>query len=236
MKVHDIILEGIIPFVPRATILANLAKIKQLAGKTMTPAQWTQQIAKSVRIPGVHIQHIVSDQMESGDMTVSAEYDEEQHNDNESRYIYVNLVFSAKDSELTILDKGLNYLTTQVANAIQHEMQHAKQYSGRGFERQRKFAKFTSKIDNVMAAQKYLGDDDEIDAFAVNIAHELVDHYGDVNKSLQAMRNPKAIPMDVSMRLFAYSTSFLADWSRSVVLKKLAKKIVAYLQHMEQKQ
>ena len=232
MKVHDIILEGIIPFVPRSTILADLSKIKQLAGKTLTPTQWTHEIAKSVRIPGVKIQHVVSNQLDSGDMTVDAEYDEEQHSDSKSHYIYVSLVFSPKDTELTILDKGLNYLTTQIANAIQHEMQHSKQYGGRNFERQRKFTKFTSNIENVMAAQKYLGNDDEIDAFAVNIAHELVDHYGDVNKSLQAMRNPKSIPMDASMRLFAYSTSFLTDWSRSVVLKKLAKKIVAYLQHM----
>ena len=99
MKVHDIILEGIIPFVPRSTILADLSKIKQLAGKTLTPTQWTHEIAKSVRIPGVKIQHVVSNQLDSGDMTVDAEYDEEQHSDSKSHYIYVSLVFSPKYTE-----------------------------------------------------------------------------------------------------------------------------------------
>jgi hypothetical protein len=222
--------EGVIPFVPLQDIL-NKINLDTLINKTLNLAAWADGINRRVKIPEVKVVYQTSSHLDSGDMTVSGEYDDEAHDEGKKKYITITLVFSDKDTELTMGKEGLYRLKNGIAHTIQHELHHAQQYSGRDFVVQRKFTKFTSKIEDVMASQKYLGNSDEISAFALNIAHELVVSYGGKEEALKAIRNPSKIPMSHSMNLFVYSVAFNLDWT-SVVLKKLLKTIVAYLERI----
>lgn len=226
----ECITEGIIPFTPLGEILSKI-NLESLSSKTMSPKEWTSAIARRVKIPEVKIDHIISSQLDSSDMTIHGEYDDELHQDDRKKFMFVTLVFSDKDKELSISNIGLDRLKRGIAATIQHEMIHAKQYSSRDFIPQRKFTKFTTDIENVQASQKYLGSTDEVHAFATNIAHELVDTFGSKEAALIALRSPSKITMSQSINLFVYGKAFLDDWSNAV-LKKLLKSIAAYIERI----
>jgi hypothetical protein len=225
MRYSDIINEGIIPFVRLEDINQNI-NFDTLVGKTLSLSDWTKAISRRIRIPEIKVDMLLTDKIDSGEMTIHAEYDVDTHQKGK-KYIFVTLVFSAKDTELTLYKEGLDYLKFKIAPAVQHELQHSKQYSGRDFVSTRKFSKFTTDEPQIKTAQKYLGSDDEIDAYSVNIAHQLVDYFGK-EQALIAIRNPSKISREISMDLFVYSISFGMDWA-TPVLKKLLKKIVLYI-------
>jgi hypothetical protein len=78
-----------------------------------------------------------------------------------------------------------------------------------------------------MKAQKYLGNDDEIEAFALNISRELVSFYGK-DGALNKLRNIKSIKPNESVNMFAYLAAFGYD-TKHTVIKKLLRKIVLFI-------
>ena len=166
--------------------------------------------------------------VEQGDMNINAFYNFVADEVDETA-IELVLMFSPEDKELTIGEDGWSAMSSRLADAIQHEMHHQIQYRNRGFRLQRKFTRFNTEVEAIMKGQEYLGNDDEIEAFALNIANELVRSQGGKKEAIQALKtvNKKNV-LKMSVNLFSYMTVFGFDM-RHTVIKKLFKKIVLFI-------
>jgi len=171
-------------------------------------------IAKRFRVDVVAAQ---SDDVDIGDVNVNAYYDPDL---DERKKISIELVLVTNPNEKYItLDKlGWTALCNSIADSLAHELIHMYQSRVREFEDVsiRQAAAFGEVPD----AQEYLGNPDEIDAYAYNIAEELLEHKDPLSK-LNSIKNIKA---NDSINLWAYIHAFDQNTEHPVI-KKLLKKI-----------
>lgn len=176
----------------------------------------------------------VSKDVESGDMNLNAWYDPFDDED-ELEPFYIDLIFSSEDKTITFEPEGVNNIKDRIIDALEHEMIHMRQYRQRDFIKQRKY-KTKAKDPKLEKIKKYLGNDDEIEAFAKNIASELV-RKADKDGALELLRmaNKTAQFKDemgylLSPNLFGYMAAWEFNTSHPV-LKKLLKKVYFYIQN-----
>jgi len=175
----------------------------------------------------------VSDHVDSGDMNLNAYYDPDE-DEEEFEPFFIDLVFSPKDKTIRFDPEGVENIKDRIIDALEHEMIHMNQYRGRGFVKQRGYRTKTKDPKKAQVKQ-YLGNDDEIQAFAKNIASELVrkaDKDGAVE--LLRMANKTAQFKDemgylLSPNLFGYLAAWDFDATHPVI-KKLLKKVYNYIQ------
>jgi len=161
-----------------------------------------------------------------GDMNASAYY--EQDLDQEDKIPFeIELYFSKKDDQpLTITNP--DPLVNRVIGMLKHEMLHQKQARARNFEPN------TPGKDKRDTSYEYMSRPDEIEAYAMNIADELVKK-ADKDGALELLRmaNKTAQFKDkmgnlLSPDLFAYMAMWDFD-SKHPVIKRLLKKIYQYI-------
>lgn len=175
----------------------------------------------------VDVMHAVSLNSVPGGMMINAEYDQEKDEDNKVS-IQIILVTYPTDKSFLWDRSQFDYIIKQIADTLIHESAHMKQCRARDFEEY-----FFEKNDfdsDKEEAQYYLGSDDEIDAYAYNIASELLDQ----RSFLQAnslLSNPKAITLDISSTLWTYMNTFDHNINNPVI-KKIIKKAYKHLTYL----
>ena len=176
----------------------------------------------------------VSDKVESGDMNMNAAYDPFDDED-ELDPFYIDLIFSEKDKTLEFTPDGVKNIKDRIIDALEHEMIHMKQYRSRNFVKQRKY-KTKSTEPDVKRAKEYLGNDDEIEAFAKNISSELLRAKGK-DGAMDLLRNANSssgLKDEMGYLLSPNLLGYLAMWgfnTQHPVIKKLLKKIFFYIQN-----
>jgi hypothetical protein len=161
-------------------------------------------------------------EVDIGDMNINAFYDPDEDMMGKA-CIELVLVYSPYEKILIFDDEGWVRLVRRIADSVAHEQRHKYQYRQRDWERWDE----EESEDEIEVAQMYLGNKDEIDAYSINIANELLDNYT-YNETLHCLTNPKKIDMSKSVNLWAYMTVFGMDFSHPV-LKRLLKKIYKIL-------
>ena len=175
----------------------------------------------------------ISDNVESGDMNMNAAYDPWDDED-ELDPFYIDLIFSPKDKTIKFDPDGVSNIRDRILDALEHEMIHMQQYRSRGFVKQRKYK--TKASDPVVKKSKeYLGNDDEIEAFAKNISTELIRKAGkEGSLDLLRMANKTAgFKDEMGYLLSPNLLGYLAMWgfdTKNPVIKKLLKKVYNYIQ------
>lgn len=229
MKTYQNIIEGITKTVPLSKIKKEVeAARKDIVGKELTKKKIANAFSRALKKwYDLEITTEVAQQVDQGDMTINAYYD---HNEDEEGFTPFEfmLVFNKDDKSLTISDAGFDNIKVQISQAIQHELLHQQQWRTRGFAPQRKFTRFTSTAEDIMKSQKYLGNDDEIEAHAKNISSDIRKAFKTTSERLNFLKSEKKDILSVSPNMFAYLASFGFDM-KSTVLKKLYKKIVKFL-------
>jgi hypothetical protein len=167
----------------------------------------------------------LSPHVDKGDMNASAAYEQDDDEDGEIPF-EITLVFSDKEDRMTVNDP--NPLINRILDMMKHEIIHQKQARARDFE------DHTQGKDNRNMNYEYMSRPDEIEAYAMNIADELVRKTDkDSAIALLRMANNTAQFKDemgnfLSPDLFAYMGMWNFD-SKHPVIKRLLKKIYQYI-------
>jgi len=167
-------------------------------------------------------------QVDSGSMNLGAYYDPENDEDEEGHIIELQLAFSPKDKTLKWSEEGKRYFVNELADVLKHEMLHAQQHRSRDFHPGR------DGYDQRDSNYEYMTRPDEIEAYAMNIADELVRKAGkDGALELLRMAGKTAQFKDemgnfLSPNLMAYFAMF--DWrAEHPVMKRLLKRIYQFI-------
>ena len=195
-------------------------------------AKKLHQTLKRYGVGAVNV--VTSDKVDSGDMNLNASYDPYDDEDGLDPFT-IDLVFSEKDDTLEFTVDGINNIKDRIADALEHEMIHMTQYRSRDFIRQRTY-KTRSKEPDLKRAREYLGNEDEIEAFAKNIASELV-RKADKDGALELLRmanKTAGFKDEMGYLLSPNLLGYMATWgfdTQHPVIKKLLKKVYNHIQN-----
>ena len=175
----------------------------------------------------VDVMHATSQTALPGSMLINADYDQEK---DEKNKVSIQIILITYTNEQSFLwdDEQCTYVCKQIADTIIHEMVHMKQCRARDFEDY--FFEKDSFESGKEEAQYYLGNNDEIDAYAYNIASELLDQ-GDFKQANLALSCPSKITLETSANLWAYMNTFDYNVDHPAI-RKLIKKIYKHLTHL----
>ena len=193
-------------------------------------AKKLEQATKSIGVDEVNI--LQSKNVEVGDMNMNAAYDPIDDKDGLDHF-ELDLIFSKEDKTIAFSPEGVENIKHRIVDVLEHELIHKNQYRGRGFKKQREFKPKKGLSDKITKTRQYLGNDDEIEAYAKNIASELV-RKSDKKTALTLLRMAGKTAQYrekknlLSPNLFGYFAAFDFDTNHPV-LKKLLKKIWVYI-------
>jgi len=205
------------------------------SGEPITRKNIAKQLHNTLKKYGVaEVGVEISDKVDSGDMNMNAAYDPFDDED-ELDPFYIDLIFSPKDKTITFDPDGVDNIKDRILDSLEHEMIHMKQYRSRGFVKQRKYKTKSSEPD-VKRAKEYLGNDDEIEAFAKNISSELLRAKGKEGTMnlLRSASSSSGLKNELGYLLSPNLLGYMAMWgfnTKHPVIKKLLKKIYFYVQN-----
>jgi len=162
-----------------------------------------------------------SDYLGINDLSVYGSYaqdiDDESDGDEQSILIYI----LHKGDSVIMMDSNISYIKIEIPKVINHESIHMQQARKRWFEYQKVYYSKNHP-------KAYLSNDDEIEAYANDIAEDILSEM-DKEKAIKFLKKPRK---GVSKYLDEYLDTF--D-NNHVVIKKLFKKIVLYINSKERK-
>lgn len=166
-----------------------------------------------------------SPRVEKGDMNANASYDQDADEEGDIPF-EIELIFSSAEGRMTI--NNPNPLIQRIMDMMKHEMVHQGQARARNFELH------SQGKDRRDQNYEYMSRPDEIEAYAMNIADELVRKV-DKDGALQLLRMAKKTAQFkdemgnlLSPDLFAYMAMWNFD-SKHPVIKRLLKRIYQYI-------
>jgi len=163
------------------------------------------------------------------DMNLNATYD--SWDDEEELDPYrIELLFNPKNKDSIKFSKDtLEEIKFRIIDSLEHEMIHSTQYRSRDFKTQKGYRSKNRE-------QEYLGNQDEIEAFAKNISSELLRH-ADKEQAIDMIRKATStteLRDKVGNLLSPNLVGYLRAWdfnTRHPVIKKLLKKVYNYIQN-----
>lgn len=214
--------------------LINLFKEikKDVIGKKLTPYKLHRIISKHIKqhLP-IKITKSLSSNVKSESVTVGGFYyswlDRKKY-----RAIEIQFQFDMFAKYIKLSDYKFNKLATNFSDIVLHEIIHLRQFRSRNFKY---LPEYPSTAESYKQRQKqiYLGDRDEIDAYAFNIACELSDRFGFnqnvIAKYLDINLNDNRKIKDCWKM---YLDTFDYDHQHPVI-KKLKSKVIKYLPNAE---
>ena len=190
-------------------------------------AKQLRQTLKSLGVGEVTVNYV--DDIDQGDMNLNATYDPWDDEDELDPY-RIELLFNPKDKNgVKFSQDALEEIKHRLLDALEHEMIHSLQYQKRDFKQQRGYRSKNRE-------QEYLGNQDEIEAFAKNISSELLRH-ADKEQAidmLRSVKNTTELRDKIGNLLSPNLVGYLRAWdfnTRHPVIKKLLKKVYNYIQN-----
>ena len=108
--------------------------------------------------------------LDPGEFTIGAEYDPGLDEIKKKQFI-IDFIFNhPKTTPILFTDDMADKITIDLVETLVHEYEHQRQYRNRRYRMHRNNYTSHHKDPKVKADQEYLGDPDEIDAYAQNIA------------------------------------------------------------------
>jgi hypothetical protein len=145
--------------------------IVTLIGKNITPKNLARRLATHLnsRHPIRVKLHVNETALDPDDFTIGAEYDTDL-DENKKKHFIINLIVNhPKHMPLLITGDFADRFTIEIVEALVHEYQHQHQYRSRRHILNRGYVS-QHKDSKIREDQEYLGQPDEIDAYAANIA------------------------------------------------------------------
>lgn len=211
--------------------ISDIQQKLSLWGKWMVQSPRTpKEVTKKLRslLKGIaDVSMIESPNLQSGDVSVSAYYDQDADEDGDVPF-EIELFFSDAEDQLNFTDAQT--LIDRIEDTLKHEMLHQTQAQSRDY-----LPRPPGK-DPRDQNYEYMSRPDEIEAYAMNIADELVRKADkDGALSLLRMANKTAQFKDQMGRLLSPDLlAYMSMWNFDAghpVIKRLLKKIYQYIQN-----
>ena len=190
-----------------------------------TPKEITDELRNNIG-DIVDVEMLTSPNVDKGDMNASAYYDQDADQDGDIPF-GIELYFSDKEDQRMTINNP-DPLVDRVTDMMKHEMLHQRQAQARDYE------DHSAGKDKRDGNYEYMSRGDEIEAYAMNIADELVKKTSKKEAiNLLRMANKTAQFKDemgnfLSPELFGYMAMWDFD-SKHPVIKRLLKKIYQYI-------
>ena len=145
--------------------------IVTLIGKQLTPRRFAHRVSTHLnKYHPIRVKlHVDTAILDAGDFTIGAEYDPDLDENGKKQFIINLIVNHPKHMPMTITGDFADRFTMEMVEALVHEYQHQHQYRSRRHIMNRGYTSW-HKDSKIRADQEYLGQPDEIDAYAANIA------------------------------------------------------------------
>lgn len=206
---------------------------KKLVNKKVTPKEITKlfrQHFKENQIP-LKIRTKLSSVIPNNKIWIGALFDSIADKQGK-KPITLDLYYRPDNDFVCLSHDTYNWVCFEMADTILHELIHMRQYRRRNYKVLSGYTSFAESTRRKQE-QEYLGHNDEIDAYAFNIACKLQDRCvigktkstKSINKGLQDLEKVKAA-------YNMYLCAFEFDHSHKVI-KKLKKRIAYYLPYAE---
>ena len=150
----------------------------------------------------------------------------------------VCLLFNPEDSSVNMNREDMREFAGKLIEYLEHEMIHRAQYQSRNYRANRMYRSL-AEDPVTRQQQEYLGNADEIEAYAANLASELQRKTSNYEQTLRLLRNFATTAMSrdqagrlLSPNLYAYFKEFGFNTTHPV-LKRLLKKTYQYVQHQK---
>ena len=199
----------------------GLAKSK-LVLKNISVKNIADEIEKVLRRKyDIEVSTKKSSNVTQGSIVINAYYDPDNDQKSETP-IEIELAVSDPEVVLNLDSSMWNKFADQLSDAIQHEYLHMAQYRNRDFVKPSKFkpSKNSTEISGFYRTQQYLGNSDEIEAYALNISNELLNTYKTRKVAVAKLKRLDKSIFKSSPNLMAYFMAFHFD-SRHPVIRKL---------------
>jgi hypothetical protein len=216
------------------TVATQIAKtFNKFANQPINPTQVANHLKKIVGNNTI-ISIVRGDDVESNHIGLMAYYDPDEDEDEEKPFELV-LHFNRNDKQVIMDNSEWREFASQVIEFLQHEIIHQHQYRSRDFIQNRPYR--SNATDPAQkAAQEYQGNPDEVEAYAHNLASELMRKtQGNTDQVLRLLRNFSNTAMSrdqagklLSPTLFGYFQDFGFN-TQHPVLKSLMKKTYQYV-------
>ena len=173
--------------IPRRNIRSLIGKSKsKIINRNITILSIANEIEKTLRRKyEVEVAVEKSSKVPSGSIVVNAWYDDDDDRTGQDIPIRLNFIVSDPEVLLNLDEKMWHKFSNEVADAVQHEYLHMAQYRNRGFVKSSKYKpKVTKELKDFYNTKVYLGNSDEIEAYALNISSELLNKYRTKKKTI----------------------------------------------------
>ncbi len=184
----------------------------KLVGKRITPKSFVQRLGIFLNRRHevtVRLQHS-NTLLDPDDFTIGGMYESTNDEQRKKPFEFDFIVNHSKEHPWTITEKLAREIAADLIETISHEYRHQYQYRSRKFILPRAYKSSVADPD-LRAEQEYLGNTDEIDAYAYNIA---------VKQKLE---------LEPSRDIAVYYRAFGKDHQ---VVKRLHKKIIKNLDNL----
>ena len=145
--------------------------------------------------------------------------------------IEIEFNFCPKETHIDIDETNWSNICLLITDVVLHEIIHLKQYRARKFKTKIGYASQAEDPDQ-REQQEYLGDQDEIDAYAFNLACELWDKFGDDLLQSQLWLDSDLWFEDSKSQFYHYMLAFDGDHTHPIIVK-LKRKTLAYLPNID---
>ena len=226
------LVEGKTQEIPRRNIKSLIGTAKsRVINRNITIKSIANELEKTLRRKyDVEVKVEKSSKVSSSSIVVNAWYDDDNDRTGDDIPIRLNFIVSDPEVLLNIDEKMWHKFSNEVADAIQHEYLHMSQYRNRGFAKSSNYKpKIKKELKDFYNSQSYLGNSDEIEAYALNISTELLNKYRTKRKTVANLKRLDKSLFKASPNLFAYFMAFNFD-SRHPVIRKLIKKVLLYIE------
>lgn len=170
----------------------------------------------------VDVKHAEASQVDPNDMELNGYYDGGLDEFGDIP-IEVYMITNPMQDVIILDEEQFDSIARKIADTLSHEVIHMKQYRARDFLEVETVGYVDLEEDSDEENRYYLSSPDEINAYAYNIANELLDHH-EVTTVLEKLNKVSEIKIEDSINLWAYVQAFEKDTNHPV-LKKLFKQV-----------
>jgi hypothetical protein len=172
--------------VNQRTLEREMQKLKSfLSGSTKSRKEIAKLVQRLISSYDAYVNTETNSIVPNNEIYISALFDPDLDEDEEPS-IEITLIFNPSDKKVTMSSEAIEHTVMNIVKAIAHEEIHRAQYRKRDYVDNRKYTKGKNYDQN------YYGNTDEIEAFAHNIATELLQYTKyDFRKARSLLRNYK---------------------------------------------
>lgn len=200
----------------------------KLVGQKMSIPQFHNKVVNHIKkyLP-IKFRRVQDPLVDLGHVWVGGCYysDYDQH---KQKCIEIVMAYNRDQKQITITKRRFTRMCLGFADTLLHEIIHMRQYRRRNFKVIPDYPS-TANRQKIREEQSYLGCRDEIDAYAFNIACELMDKFNFKEREVITYINENQKGLRRAHNSYRmYLKAFGHDHSHPII-KKLKKRVVGYL-------